>query len=685
MYYPQPQYRHPVGNNPYASPRRSDRGRENSAQDDRGVRRESEKEPEVSPLLGLGGNKPKSDKMAYRRDLERQMNEKKSREVKDKLTRESFEKQKNTEIYDPFGKGGCGAPVRDQFGNLVADLKQMRKINENRLSNTSPLSHSKDGKEGSESPVANSSPRTTILTYSKDNEDKKVATLESYRDYLQRQVKEKEEVKRKEKERLRLEEEKELEQLEKDRKRLQEEYQQELKRQRRKEEEARSKNEEIKKQAEIKRQLAIMQQEQETLKEESERRVLAERRLEAIGNLSFSPSQPRAESPPIPTLRHKMKQFSEVPPRTPNGPEPNNFRSSSPPIPTLRKKQARLKRQDPGEQIDSADSEADSRKPVTESRQQPIPVSRKPIAGSRQDPVTYPPHPQEVVAGEHSYMRQPRVTSGGRDFATTSNPQHQRPLASPETEQNTLLAQLGAIRLHLQTELAKQASQERPHSDIFEKAKQQKPKIAAPRPKDSATVNALNDFTRMKNESSQRGDFLEDFPEDPDSVSMLELQQQALLHHQQNMLQKKNGRQRRQRDGAQTIQSPMLSADTSQVSRNPFADSASIGGASLAGPTHRSRRQWGEGDRVQSPGGRSKVSISTLEVEDMAARNEERLRRLEAILNSGSARRDTDSSSLGVNYFPPSATTATARPGRGTISRESELSLDCDTQHLPVQ
>ena len=695
MYYPQP-------HDPYAAPPHRphpsgrshwndrDREKENFAvedRDDRVVQRLSEKEPKVSPLLGFGGNRPKSDKAAYRKELEKQMAEKKDRETKDKIARESFEKQKDTEIYDPFGKGGCGAPVRDQFGNLVADLKQMRRINENRLSNTSPLSQrrSKDGiiKEGSESPLTSKSPRTTILTYGKDDEDKKLATQENYRDYLQRQVREKEEMKRKEKERLKLEEEKELEQLERDRKRLQEEYQQELERQRRKEEEARRKNEEIKKQAEIKRQIAIMQQEQEMLKEETERKAMAERRLQEIGNQSFSPAQVRAESPPIPTLRHKMKQFSEVPPRTPDGPEPSSYRSSSPPVPTLRKKQAKSMYQDPEQRaLSSAEGSRQpfegSRQPVEGSRQ-PVKGSRQPVEGSRQpnavsrhptmDHFTHPPHPQEVSnpqdIGELD-TRQPHVTSGAQDFLSL-NLRHQRPPASPETEQNALLTQLGAIRMHLQAELAKQVGQQPQHSDIFEKAKQHKPKIAGPkvaRPKESATGNTLS------------GDFLEELPEDPGSVSRSELQQEAPLRHQQNFLQRRRVQQ------PHSVDSPLLSADTAHFSGNPFADDVSIGGASIAESAHRPRRrQWGERGRASSPGGRSKFSVNTLEVEDMVARNEERTRRLEAILNSGSAQH---TATLDANYFPPSATARHHHGTRRTQSRQSESSLDCETQHLPV-
>lgn len=629
------------------------------------LKQQSDKEPEFAAFLGLGSSGAKVDKMAYRKDLQRQMKEKKEKETKEKFAKEKYERQKDSEIYDPFGKGGCGAPVRDQFGNLVADLKQMRKINENRLSNTSPLSQraSKDGgKEGSQSPYVEGSPRTTILTYDKlDDENVKKATQDSYRDYLRQQVKEKEDLKRKEKERQKLEEEKDLEQLEKDRKRLKEEYQQELDRQRRKEEEARKKNEDIKQEAEIKRQAAIMQQEQEVLKEVAERKALAENRMSE--NINYSHAQTRANSPPVPTLRHKMKQFSNPPP--PRTPEQVNSRSSSPPVPALRKKHASFKVENRRSHSTIIESSKPNLNTATSQQSQESASSLDPVSAD---------FPYEVTERSYVSARHP--------------PQR---AYSPESEQNQLLTQLGAIRMHLQAELANQTSQHQ-QSDIFEKAKRQKPKIAAPkvqRPLDSATISALNEFNRLKHtDSLQQGKFLEEFPEFPDSASTLEEQQIALLKNQHEELkkaQRTNPRQRGPFRETKALDSPMLLTRTAQISldsAHPFADGASrlsTSDASLADSPRRTQKHW-ERVRVPSPGARSKVSINTLEVDNMAARNEERLRRLEAILNGGSSRQDSDGYSLNGNRFLPTTT-----QGRGTASRQSELSLDCETQHLPAR
>ncbi len=641
-------------------------------------RQQSEKEPEVAvaPFLGIGANTAKPDKDTYRKELKKQMQEKKERDMKEKVAKEKYEQQ-TEEIYDPFGKGGCGAPVRDQFGNLVADLKQMRKINENRLSGNSPINLrlSKDSarENAATTPLDfadNVSPRNTILTYDKqDSEEVKKASQESYRDYLRRQVKEKEELKQREKEKQRIEEERELEQLERDRKRLQEEYQQELKRQRRREEEARSKNEAIKHEAELKRQMAIMQAQRE---EEERRGALTEKRFsENSNNFNLNDVQ-RPNSPPVPALR-KMKQLSNPPPPhggTQDSSEQGNFRSSSPPVPALRKKQARGQ-QDPAKPVESRPEQ--ERQPAPEGATQ-----RRDSGAVRTREMSATQDRQEASTTERS--------SAGLGVSSPT-----RGSISSEAEQRMLLTQLGAIRMHLQAELAKQTSQQHHQSsDIFEKAKQQKPKIAGPRlsrPRESATLNALGEFNKLKyGTSSQRGGrFYEDFPDAPDNESSLEVQQRALLNHQQEMLKKVERERGRVWGNPPALNSPMLSAQTAHLdanSRIALGDDESrlsIGGCSLdvAESAHSVRPQpmgrWKDGGRGVSPTG-SRFSVSTQDVDGMAARNEERLQRLEAILNAGG--RSREPSTLSENYLGP---TLTRRD-----SRQSERSLECEVQHLPT-
>lgn len=607
--------------------------------------------------------------------------------MQEKLAKENYDKQKNTEIYDPFGKGGCGAPVRDQHGNLVADLKQMRKINENRLSNSSPLGQLRQS-DGLQSPADHESPQT-ILTY--DKMDDKKATQESYRDYLQRQVKEKEAIKQMEKERQKYEEQKELEQLEKDRKRLQEDYERELERQKKKEEDARKRNEAIKREAEIKRQMVIMQREEEVLKDEEEWRALAEKRLdENIANATDS-VQRQSNSPPIPSLRHKGQQLSNPPPlRTPDphSMAPDHatirpsFRTTSPPVPTLRKKLSGFKEKSTERTVESV-----------QPREKTVNVESAPPI---RDPAPYRSSQEFSTEQDSASTIRTRRLQGDYDAQTSGHPP-KRPVSSESEQQAKLLTQLGAIRMHLQAELAKQTTQ--PY-DIFEKAKKRKPKIPTPmvpRPNDSSSMSGLNEFTKLKySDISKRGKFLEEFPEVPASESALELQQRALLMHQQDLLRKaqSNNNARLRGRGRKTeprLDSLSLSTHTAQVamdSRNPFSDDisrSSIGDMSLGDLPQRTRAPRNMQGHVSSTG--SRLSVNTVDVENMAVSNEERLRRLEAILSAGSSKQNaTDNYSMDGDYYFSPGPRAPPPPVqvRTTHSRQSEKSLDCETQHLPV-
>uniref|UniRef100_A0A1I8FKY3 Clathrin light chain n=1 Tax=Macrostomum lignano TaxID=282301 RepID=A0A1I8FKY3_9PLAT len=98
-------------------------------------------------LLALGTEQERKaqaaarQKAEYAKELERQMAEKRATEIKRKREREEFERKKEAEIaaYDPFGKGGGGAPIKDAQGNTRANLKQvMRETDDDRLSNSGP-------------------------------------------------------------------------------------------------------------------------------------------------------------------------------------------------------------------------------------------------------------------------------------------------------------------------------------------------------------------------------------------------------------------------------------------------------------------------------------------------------------------------------------------------------------------
>nr|KAG8539750.1 hypothetical protein GDO81_020418 [Engystomops pustulosus] len=70
--------------------------------------------------------------LSYQEELERQIREKNDRRRKEKEEKERYDAKLEAEMknYNPWGKGGGGAPLKDQKGNLITDLKQMHKYNE---------------------------------------------------------------------------------------------------------------------------------------------------------------------------------------------------------------------------------------------------------------------------------------------------------------------------------------------------------------------------------------------------------------------------------------------------------------------------------------------------------------------------------------------------------------------------
>lgn len=67
----------------------------------------------------------------YARDLQNQMRDRelKKRQEKDRDNAYEAKLDREAQSYDPFGRGGGGAPVKDKTGNIMADLRHMRTLN----------------------------------------------------------------------------------------------------------------------------------------------------------------------------------------------------------------------------------------------------------------------------------------------------------------------------------------------------------------------------------------------------------------------------------------------------------------------------------------------------------------------------------------------------------------------------
>lgn len=660
------------------------------------------------PLSEISGNSrggKRLNKASYRAELEKQMQEKRDRDARKRMERENYDIKKAAEVYDPFGKEGCGAPVRDKHGKVVADLKQMRKKNEDKL-----LRAGSESPSGSPLPADSSSGRlqhqetSPSVSTSRDwkaiEEAQRKSAIEEYRESLKRQVEEKEEVKRREKEQLKLEEQRELERLEAERKKLQEDYKLEVEKQRRKEMELKAKNEALQRQLEERRRLEALRKQGEELMEAE---LAAEAKNQALTErLEQQPphQQWRARSPPVPTVRHKMTHelFSELPP-TPMG-QPQTYLSTSPPVPTLRNRlqqhhQPPLDTEVPPHEHTDAppprgsppvpalrnkigleatsiatDGESDG-PPLRVSNSPPVPAVRNKMARgvTLADPPTLADQPRPVA----------------RD---------QPPLPETKVQKDSadVIKGLSDLRKHLQGEQSRVAKQS--GATIFSNAMLPKPRLAGPwvRRGDAAPSSAaLKEFIALK---SSRDEFSEKFPNVPQSKAALDAEQVALLRHQEENLTRLRGKTRDTTEA--TLDVPIRHRNSDNL-----VDSASVrlpGSSQWEGPRHvpsegltsggpkQPRRQWQQPPsaahhRPGSPGAFSQFSVLTVDMDSIARKNAERERRLEAILNASNRPGNSSNPQAVLHSF-------LRRTDRGDAltkgcSQQSERSLDCETSFHP--
>lgn len=668
-----------------------------------------------SPFTRASSDKsPKLDKASYRAELERQMREKKEKEAKERIEKGYYDLKKEAEVYDPWGKGGGGAPIRDRHGRLVTDLKKMRQMNNEKLlkGNVNSSPSPPPPQEDSHRPNTENDPQRVNYSCNtpQDVEDQKRSAQEEYREFLRRQVEEKEAVKRKEKELKRIEEQKELERLERDRKKLQEDFKREQEKQRRKEEEVRAKNEAIKHEVEERRRADARKREEEEQQDAKQPPfgplspqqlrsppVPRHRRLEVDRPHFASPPhlQPtqtdadrtyQSSSPPVPALQHKLQQIHpEYSPRHLQVElQPSLARNSSPPVPALQHKLQQ-------ESYRQQDTRPEPPPPRTNSP--PVPALR---AGSKP---TAPHLPGGINAAS---QMQPRTGEEHKAEEKRRN------------ESLDILQQLSVMKEHLQSELSKPSlplrkQVEDSSVDDISARPLLRPKMVAPRVRkpqktegDNGTLSQiLGEFNALKYQPS-RQKFAERFPGPVQSESALEVQQEALLRHQAAQLVRM--RASSHRAGKETATTTaggggggdLLVSDSTKLpvsdehpflSREPsrvFAQGTS--GKSTQAPRHR-RRQWqadlpSSGSRLPSPGTQSQFSISTFDVDNMAQRNEERKRRLDAILHASDRTRRPQS--ILQDFLQRTSHAPSHHPTQTSISRESEKSLECETGFHPL-
>ncbi|XP_068570311.1 centrosome and spindle pole-associated protein 1-like isoform X2 [Cebidichthys violaceus] len=238
--------------------------------------------------------------------------------------------------HQPWGRGGGGAPLRDSTGNLIADLHQMHKLNEEAYINpeqwqrraTARRAEPPDPIERVSGTVAECSSHDTSdrlsgfshvqtpqfargSVFSNQPTQQQLHEQDKYKAYLKQQIDEKMLKKAEERERTRLEEEKEEKRLAEQRARIQREFDEEQERKKRKEMEQKAKNEELIQLAERrKKELERKKNEAEEEERAALRRQYERERQARVEEVCREPS------PPIPTLQKRpgLHQYTPRPP-----------------------------------------------------------------------------------------------------------------------------------------------------------------------------------------------------------------------------------------------------------------------------------------------------------------------------------------------------------------------------------
>ncbi|XP_030838514.1 centrosome and spindle pole associated protein 1 isoform X2 [Strongylocentrotus purpuratus] len=359
-------------------------------------------ESAIQNFVGDSNLSPRSQANApsYREQLLIQMKEKENKKNVENAAKAAYEAkiEKEIEVYDPWGKGGAGAPMRDKKGKIVADLKQLHNRNETILNDpnrkdlqlyagsanappTNPAAALGPGQEvspllaaaalagGGPGPGPGLAPgpaygriKGSITGAVPDAAAD--SSRNEYQDQLRQQVEDKKRRELEEKEKIRLEEEKEEKRLAAQRDRIQKEYNAEIERKKQKEEMQRKQKEDLEKQLEDKRKEADEKKKgaNEKRRREADEKLRNTDINQNVNNLSL----PRGTSPPIPTLRtkepelqrissppiptHQKKEETKRPP-----PQPARRSTQSPPVPTLQKRDKKVVEPDSQDNGDRTD------------------------------------------------------------------------------------------------------------------------------------------------------------------------------------------------------------------------------------------------------------------------------------------------------------------------------------------
>ncbi|KAK2957135.1 hypothetical protein BLNAU_7965 [Blattamonas nauphoetae] len=84
--------------------------------------------PNMQPGSGQDFLEKRQREQMYRDELKRQAEEKRRQKQEEKRREEEYNRRLDEQItsYNPYGRGGSGAPIKDEYGNTVANLASVR-------------------------------------------------------------------------------------------------------------------------------------------------------------------------------------------------------------------------------------------------------------------------------------------------------------------------------------------------------------------------------------------------------------------------------------------------------------------------------------------------------------------------------------------------------------------------------
>ncbi|XP_029389100.1 centrosome and spindle pole-associated protein 1 isoform X8 [Mus pahari] len=546
---------------------------------------------------------------SYQEALQEQIREREARRKKERLEKEEYEAKLEAEmrLYNPWGKGGGGAPLRDAKGNLITDLNRMHRQNIDAYHNpdartyedkravvsidqnlaTSNAENLEDSANKNSGPLqTQSSPFARGNTFGEPLSELQIKQQELYKNFLRFQIEEKRQREEAEREKLRVAEEKEEKRLAEQRARIQQEYEEEQERRREKEEEQRLKNEELIRLAEERRKEAERKK-----KEEEEKHNLQ--------------------------LQHYYERENIT------GEETKHLRQPSPVVPALQNKIASKLQRPPS--VDTIISSFIHESSMSRAQSPPVPARKNQLRAEEE---------KKNVIMELSEMRK-----------------------QLRSEERRLQGRL----LHLDSdEEIPIRKRERNPMDIFDMARHRvQAPVRRPLPKglDATTFQNIHDFNELRErDSDTRVDLRLMYPDPPCDHHTLEIQQQALLREQQKRL----NRIKMRRDAGADLDTistgnvqghRMPREDTNDFLKNSLleSDSAFIGAygetypvtedsafpppSQLPSARERRRNKLKgldfDSSRLHTPqDGLSLKSISSVNVDQVRMRNEDRMRRL---------------------------------------------------------